>query len=249
MSELPESCKQLLDHERAAPAPSQATRARVRERVALAVSAGAAIAAVDVVASAGKSATQGGLLASTSGKLWIAAALSAALGGGGLLLHTTAPRPAAAPVAPARIAAPAVEAPPVQPSAAALPEPASAVGDQQPVVPAASDRAAGQPPRSGAKSTARNVSDADDLRAEMLLLAAASNALERGDVPAARAQLARYRAQFARGQLKEEERGLDAMARCLAQEPGAAAYGSRYLRRAQAGVLAERVAAACKERR
>lgn len=247
MSELPESCKQLLEYERAAPAPSQATRARVRERVALAVSAGATIAAGDAVASASKGATQGGLLAGTSGKLWIAAALSAALGGGSLLLHTTAPRQAAAPVPPVRIAAPEVEVPPVQPSAAASPEPA--VADPQPVAPTPSERDTGPVQRIGAKSTARSVSDADDLRAEMLLLAAASNALERGDVPAARTQLARYRAEFARGQLKEEARGLDAMARCQAHEQGAAAYASRYLRRAQAGVLAERVAAACKETR
>ena len=248
MSELPEPCKQLLEYERAAPAPSQDTRARVRARVALAVSAGAGLATGDVVASTGKSAPgagQGGLLASTSGKFWMAAALTAALGGGGFFLHTSALRPPAARVAPARPAPVRVEAPALQPSAPASPEPA--VTGPQPVVPAATERDAGAPPRIRTKSTAPSVSEADELRAEMLLLAAASNALERGDVPAARAELERYRARFTRGQLKEEQRGLDAIARCLAREPKAGAYARRYLRRAQAGVLAERVAAACNE--
>ena len=251
MNELPEHARKLIAHERTAAGPSQATRERVRRSVMLALAAGVGASAAHASASAASgsaAASKPRWLATTSGKLWLGAGLVAVIGAGSLALRVIEPQPSAARGQPA----PAAEAMQVSPATPA-PQPLAAVtvdsapATHEPAQAASPVREPAPQPAARRKPSGASSSERGDLRAEMLVLAEASSALERGELEAARAQLALYRARFGRGQLKEEERGLDALARCLAREPGAKLNARRYLQRAQAKLLAQRIEAACKE--
>ena len=66
------------------------------------------------------------------------------------------------------------------------------------------------------------------------------------DLAQARALLASHHTRFAAGQLREERRGLEVLTRCVANQTGAVAAASAYLRTAPDAVLAARIASACK---
>ena len=247
MNELPDSAKKLLVLERGAPGPSLETRARVRSGVALALAAGlgAAVSGAQPATAAGSAAGAAklGFLAGATGKLWLAAGAIAVLGGVGVALRHGTPESRLSPLAANAHARVTLQAPVPAPATAAPSERARAADD------VASDaKARSEPAQRDAKkprSSARVV-ESSDLRAETLLLAAASSALERGELPAARAQLAQYRSEFAHGQLRREERGLELLANCMTNESGAMVHARRYLSEDPSSMLAERIQTTCK---
>jgi hypothetical protein len=245
MSELPREARELLELARDAHEPPDAgARDRVRRGVATAVAVGAGVALSGKAIAAGGKA---GLFASTGAKLATlgsAIVLAGAVAVGAPLVanELRAPRPKVVQKAPRPPAAATEVAPPVVEA-----EPPS----QAPVL---------EPPRAeppGPRHVPRRVRAhgpevvpqepaPDALRAEMLLLRAASDALTAGQVGVAVAKLDEHAQRFAHGQLGEEREGLRVIARCMRDERGARVVAQRYLRRHPQSVLAVRAKSACK---
>jgi hypothetical protein len=87
-----------------------------------------------------------------------------------------------------------------------------------------------------------------ELGAELQLVRAASDALQRRDTDSALAQLQRHAALFPRGALRVEVEALRAIALCLAESDDSAAVSGRFLELHASGPLAERVRRACRPR-
>lgn len=251
MDELPVHAKQLLAQARLAEDPPAGARERVREGVALAVGVGVAAAAGTAASHASASSVaslgaKAGWLASTAGKLVLVGGVITALGTTALVLRPTheierAAKPAkAAPSTPtpSSVARP-VQVPgvPVQAQSALLPASAPATARPEPHVAEPTARHAPGPARSIAPTS---------LHGEMTLLSEASVALSRSDLRSARALLAKHRRQYGAGQLVQERRGLEVLAACMAQRADAMRSARGYLRANPDGVLAARVASACK---
>lgn len=270
MDELPSKARELLALAREAHQPSPEARDRVRRGVALALAASAGAGAASAGTAAAASGTTGGVgaakvgwLAGTAGKLLVAGGTVVAIGAAGVALrhapvpHDTGLRaaqaarpqvshvavPSAAPspraMADARDVLPPSAAEAVAPAATSAAEPAAVIAPPA-GKPVARVRPLRQPTHAvpAAKPSA--------LAAEMSLLAEASSALARGELVRARGLLQAHRAQFAHGQLGEERRGLETLAHCMTADTGAVTDARAYLRTAPDGVLAERIARACK---
>jgi hypothetical protein len=205
MTNLPEDLEQLLEAERDIDVPAPAQRQRMLARlqplliVPVAVAAGASTAAT--AADAG-SATIGGFL---KGKI-AAAIVSSALVGGAVgasgHAYLASPTPSSTASTVVKVAPP----PPSVPSAA--PVPAATTPD----APMASTSAAPSPSHSAARQD--RSPPVGSLRAERLLLEAASAALVRGDPDSAILTLRKHAQRFPNGALAAEREAL--MTRALA---------------------------------
>jgi hypothetical protein len=252
MSELPREAKELLELARDAhEPPDTGARERVRRGVATAMAVGAGMAlSGKAIAGGGKA----GLFASTGAKLVTlgsAIVLAGAVAVGAPLIAKQTEHEKTHPVhaprrAEKRPAPPVVQAPaPAQPVIAA---PAVEALEPAPV----------KTPPPEVRATPRRVHQAraeqvlpqepvtDALRAEMLLLRAASDALTANQVGPALAKLDEHAQRFAHGQLGEEREGLRVIARCMRGERGASTAAQRYLKRHPQSLLAVRATSACK---
>lgn len=86
---------------------------------------------------------------------------------------------------------------------------------------------------------------AEDLAAEMALVRTASEALARGDQPAALAALREHAQRFAKGSLRIERDGLSAIAECTQKSAPSDASAKRFLRMYPHSLVSARVTKAC----
>jgi hypothetical protein len=261
MDELPKNAQEILALAREAHQPPPEARERVRAAVAVAIAAGGiatastASSAAAASGGAGTSAVKAGLFAGATGKLLIAGGVVAAIGAGTVAVRQMQRAPAIETSAstqahphPRTIATPSTKTP-VSPQAT-TDTPANALTPTAADLPATNaqvprEARANAATTRGPKVLHRKEPATGDLGAEMTLLANAERALERGDVAAAHAALEQHRQKFEHGQLREERKGLEVLARCVSHEPKAAERARAYLKAAPEGVLAARIEAAC----
>jgi hypothetical protein len=249
MNDLGPEVQALLEAARGAETPTRADRARIKHAVLLRV---ATVGAASTVA--------GGAVAMTlATKVTVAALTVAVLGGGSVslwawherattpptALHRTAPRHAAARVAPA------------------LPRPVAVV----PEAPVEETRPKAPPPelrhRDVARSEARPaatvsapaveqaptpIAAPDSLDPELTVLRQAQEDLRAGLPAQTLRRLAEYDRRFGKGVLQEERRAIGAIALCQAHPgPAAQAQAERFLRAVPQSPLAGRVRSACQK--
>jgi hypothetical protein len=229
----------LLDAARPGLGPDAAAIARVRARVATTLAGGVAAATAGTTARAAASTTTTTTPAVIAGALGGVALVAAVIAG---VLLTRTPRPPLPPRAPAPVAAevaavaPASVPPPVVVAAAPVeapsPVPAPAVAPGH-----------ASPPRP-AHPVARPAPEL--LAREVALVDEAMTALRHRDPRAALTTLHRYDGEIGRrGQLTEEAAAIDVEARCLLDEPGAAARLASFVGRWPRSAQRARLTTAC----
>jgi hypothetical protein len=249
MNELPPNAKAWLARARRAETPPDGAQERVRQRLAVVV--GAPSARLDrtldsqLNASGAPGATSGAAtLTVTTTKLLIISGAIVALGGALAAKHFASEPAPAHDARPATATTRATMSHEIAPRSAAPEQDASGPTTQSaPTSPARRERARSASAEASHAATA--LGKGDNLREEMALLAAASDALSNGDSARAYALLAAHRKRFPQGELREESRGLTLLANCIANKPGTAARVSAYLRSVPNGVLSARIESAC----
>jgi hypothetical protein len=247
MNELPPRAKEWLVRARQGETPPDGAQERVRQRLTAVVGTSAAAtldrtldSSLNATGVSSTTATTTMFAAATTKLLFIGGAI-AALGGALLANHLVSVAPAAHESARATASAEVST-----PGQVAIP---SQVGARAPTTRTADAPAPVQGPARPADAQASHSSvprnTQTNLREEMALLAAASDALNKGDTARAHEQLAAHRKRFPRGELREESRGLALLADCMANQPGTAARVSTYLRSVPNGVLSARLESTC----
>lgn len=232
--DAPDDITALLESARSAPGPDAATRTRLWERIDASVAAGGGPSGDGGATAARAAARQSGAMPVAGGFGWawgLAAVVLGSVGLGAWLLAgdpgTTAEKPeivveaenaaAAPPPAVAVAAQVAAEPPPAAPAAepepATDPEPAAVAA---PVAPTPPPAAAEQPKQEQAQAqTARGgrrpMRPEDALRAEVMMLGRARQALDRGDPTSALRALKAHARRFRDGQLGEERMALEVL--------------------------------------
>lgn len=264
---LPDDCQRLLDLARDGHDPVDPdARVRVRHALAasLALSAGAAgsVGLPGVHGAAHNTQLPSGAAHGTAAgkagftvfgsKLVALAAATVAAAGIGLAVYG-ARQPAAPVQLPkpsdvAPLSAPSLE-PLVVPSSAASDTPTSAALVQQeqaaPVELVPSVAHATTTRSDPARKTVWSTHGGDTLTAETALLRTATEALTRGDEPAALASLLQHAKQYPRGSLREERDGLRAIAECSQDTTPSSVSAKRFARTFPNSMLGARVAKAC----
>jgi TolA-binding protein len=210
MTTLPEDLENLLEAERDIDVPASAQRqrmfARLEPLLVVPVALAAGSSSVATAADATGSAAVGGFL---KGKIAAAVVSSAVLGGAvGATGHAYFASPV--PQSPGSVVAPAAPQPTV---GSVVPAPSWSAPD----APATATSAAPPPSTSGARQ--ERSPSVGSLRAERLLLEAASAALMRGDPDSAVVALRRHAQRFPNGALSEEREALLARALAASRKP------------------------------
>jgi hypothetical protein len=249
MNELPPNAKAWLARARRVETPPDGAQERVRQRLATIVG-GSSVKldrALDSQPNAsgvpGATASTATLTVTTT-KLLIISGAIVAFGGALAAKHFASERAAAHDARPATASTRVTMPHEIAPRSAAPDQDASGLTTQSaPTSPARRERA--RSASAEASHAAKALGKGDNLREEMALLAAASDALDDGDSARAYALLATHRKRFPQGELREESRGLTLLANCIANKPGTAARVSEYLRSVPNGVLSARIESAC----
>lgn len=237
MSKLTPEAQALLDQGRDALTPSAATKEHV-------------LGSIEASLAGGATATAVGTSLFSTGKLSLALALVAGIGGGALLLRNsndaqTTERPPGATVE-IETSAPESEAPIVEPESrpplieetvlskeAALPKEAAVV----------ETKPEPSPPK---KKIKRVDTKTTDLVAERELIAGAQSAIRNKDFAKARKLLVQHASEFSRGVLRPERQAALAIANCLDPNgKSGKAFGRRFLDAHANSPLAPRVRMSC----
>lgn len=267
MSELSTDARALIDAARAGDDPERRDKARVRARLAQQLGAGAfaGAAVLTAVSSASSPPMSGAATIAPSvtrlgSALWVkslgtAAAVVATAGAiySGSVLVGSSREPIAARSEPQTSRTPeptptVVQLAPREPVTEALPHEATPEPAAEPrrserrrrhrrareAAAAAVDQRADSAPR-----------DESTLTAELTLLAKAQKALRDRRARDALGIVAAHAARFPNGTLEEERTGIEAMARCMLDEPGAAAGARTFLAESPDSPLASRVRKVC----
>lgn len=245
--DAPDDITALLESAKSAPGPDAATHTRLWERIDASVAAGGGPGGEGGATATRAGARQSGAMPVAGGFGWAWGLAAVVLGSGGLgawLLagdpgtaadkpeivveaeEAAAPPPQAVAVA-ARVAAeppPAATAP--EPEPAIDPEPAAVAAPVAPVAPtpptaaAAAEQPQQEPaPAPTARGGRRPMRPEDALRAEVMMLGRARQALDRGDLTSALRALKAHARRFRDGQLGEERMALEVLVHARSGDP------------------------------
>jgi hypothetical protein len=187
-------------------------------------------------------------------KLGALALTTVAAAGLGLAVYATRPSAAPAPRAPLASAGATVAGaasvppgvsshvePPAAPPASDAPLPSEAPTDEP------AQRAKARPARAPTRTLAKPAAAprVDTLTAEIALLRGASEALARGDAPAALAVVQQHAQLYPQGRLREERDGLRAIAECSQPTRPSASSAQRFVRQYPESLMRARIAKVC----
>lgn len=231
MTKLSPEAQQLLDQGRDALTPDAAAKERILNSLDASLASGSAVA---------------GSSGFAVGKLWLALALVAGIGGGWFLFRQDSEPSKAEAVA---AAAPAVEVeatPEPEPQHEVAPEPVREATPEPESEVVHEPKAVPKPKGTPKNISKKPASKASNLLAERKLLSAAQRAIRGKNYQQARDLLAQHKREFPRGLLRPERQAATAMANCLDENgKSGKAIARRFLEAHPSSPLAPRVRKSC----